>query len=170
MFLLRNVTSILLTGFLANITLNPSALYFQTHYLIYGKGFQTWEYSPAYAIRSYAYLLLHAWPAAFHARILQTNKVRAGQPGNNHNWLRVGWVSGTVLWKRQNRLVVLRGDLFWRRIIYSFIMQLILMEQLLFGRYFVKCCGCNNDQIPALMEFLVQWGGQTWTSYKCCGS
>ncbi|KAF6104282.1 hypothetical protein HJG60_011263 [Phyllostomus discolor] len=45
-----------------------------THYLIYGKGFQTWEYSPVYAIRSYAYLLLHAWPAAFHARILQTNK------------------------------------------------------------------------------------------------
>ncbi|XP_063111812.1 alpha-1,2-mannosyltransferase ALG9 isoform X2 [Cavia porcellus] len=46
-----------------------------THYLIYGKGFQTWEYSPVYAIRSYAYLLLHAWPAAFHARILQTNKI-----------------------------------------------------------------------------------------------
>jgi len=47
--------------------------------------FQIWEYSPAYAIRSYAYLLLHAWPAAFHARILQTNKVRAGQLGSNHN-------------------------------------------------------------------------------------
>ncbi|XP_021571967.1 alpha-1,2-mannosyltransferase ALG9 [Carlito syrichta] len=46
-----------------------------THYLIYGEGFQTWEYSPVYAIRSYAYLLLHAWPAAFHARILQTNKI-----------------------------------------------------------------------------------------------
>ncbi|XP_034521631.1 alpha-1,2-mannosyltransferase ALG9 isoform X3 [Ailuropoda melanoleuca] len=46
-----------------------------THYLIYGKGFQTWEYSPVYAVRSYAYLLLHAWPAAFHARILQTNKI-----------------------------------------------------------------------------------------------
>nr|KAF6437898.1 hypothetical protein HJG59_008631 [Molossus molossus] len=46
-----------------------------THYLIYGKGFQTWEYSPVYAIRSYAYLLLHVWPAAFHARILQTNKI-----------------------------------------------------------------------------------------------
>ncbi|XP_036076395.1 alpha-1,2-mannosyltransferase ALG9 isoform X3 [Rousettus aegyptiacus] len=46
-----------------------------THYLIYGKGFQTWEYSPVYAIRSYVYLLLHAWPAAFHARILQTNKI-----------------------------------------------------------------------------------------------
>lgn len=57
---------------------------FQTHYLIYGKGFQTWEYSPVYAIRSYAYLLLHAWPAAFHARILQTNKVRAGWPGSTH--------------------------------------------------------------------------------------
>ncbi|XP_053125529.1 alpha-1,2-mannosyltransferase ALG9-like isoform X2 [Hemicordylus capensis] len=45
------------------------------HYLVYGKGFQTWEYSPAYAIRSYAYLWLHALPALFHARVLQTNKV-----------------------------------------------------------------------------------------------
>lgn len=35
------------------------------HYLLYGKGFQTWEYSPQFAIRSYAYVLLHAvlaWP------------------------------------------------------------------------------------------------------------
>ncbi|XP_069732675.1 alpha-1,2-mannosyltransferase ALG9 isoform X4 [Phaenicophaeus curvirostris] len=46
-----------------------------THYLVYGRGFQTWEYSPAYAIRSYAYLWLHALPALFHARVLQTNKV-----------------------------------------------------------------------------------------------
>ncbi|XP_028563325.1 alpha-1,2-mannosyltransferase ALG9 [Podarcis muralis] len=45
------------------------------HYLVYGKGFQTWEYSPVYAIRSYAYLWLHALPALFHARVLQTNKV-----------------------------------------------------------------------------------------------
>lgn len=45
------------------------------HYLVYGKGFQTWEYSPTYAIRSYAYLWLHALPALFHARVLQTNKV-----------------------------------------------------------------------------------------------
>lgn len=36
---------------------------------------QTWEYSPTYAIRSYAYLWLHALPACFHAKILQTNKV-----------------------------------------------------------------------------------------------
>ncbi|GAA6002119.1 hypothetical protein JCM10207_003086 [Rhodosporidiobolus poonsookiae] len=33
------------------------------HYLVHGKGFQTWEYSPAYAIRSYFYLLIHAGPA-----------------------------------------------------------------------------------------------------------
>uniref|UniRef100_A0A8C5MQ83 Mannosyltransferase n=1 Tax=Leptobrachium leishanense TaxID=445787 RepID=A0A8C5MQ83_9ANUR len=46
-----------------------------THYLVYGKGFQTWEYSPAYAVRSYAYLWLHALPAWFHANVLQTNKV-----------------------------------------------------------------------------------------------
>uniref|UniRef100_A0A8C2GPT1 Mannosyltransferase n=1 Tax=Cyprinus carpio TaxID=7962 RepID=A0A8C2GPT1_CYPCA len=46
-----------------------------THYLLYGTGMQTWEYSPVYAIRSYAYLWLHALPACFHAKILQTNKV-----------------------------------------------------------------------------------------------
>uniref|UniRef100_A0A671SDW6 Mannosyltransferase n=1 Tax=Sinocyclocheilus anshuiensis TaxID=1608454 RepID=A0A671SDW6_9TELE len=46
-----------------------------THYLLYGTGMQTWEYSPAYAIRSYAYLWLHALPACFHAKLLQTNKV-----------------------------------------------------------------------------------------------
>lgn len=37
------------------------------HFLIYGSGFQTWEYSAANALRSYLYLLLHAsvlWPAA----------------------------------------------------------------------------------------------------------
>ncbi|XP_063060028.1 alpha-1,2-mannosyltransferase ALG9 isoform X2 [Engraulis encrasicolus] len=46
-----------------------------THYLLYGQGMQTWEYSPTYAIRSYAYLWLHALPAYFHAKILKTNKV-----------------------------------------------------------------------------------------------
>ncbi|NXD42717.1 ALG9 mannosyltransferase, partial [Copsychus sechellarum] len=44
-----------------------------THYLIYGKGPPPWEYSPAYAIRSYAYPPPHALPAWFHARVLQTN-------------------------------------------------------------------------------------------------
>ena len=29
---------------------------------MYGSGFQTWEYSPTYAIRSYGYLLLHILP------------------------------------------------------------------------------------------------------------
>ncbi|KAM9953215.1 hypothetical protein ACTFIR_008278 [Dictyostelium discoideum] len=32
-----------------------------THYLLYNKGLQTWEYSPTYSLRSYAYLLLHAF-------------------------------------------------------------------------------------------------------------
>ncbi|KAI8049468.1 Alg9-like mannosyltransferase family-domain-containing protein [Syncephalis plumigaleata] len=31
-----------------------------THYLQYGSGLQTWEYSPVYAIRSWAYIGLHA--------------------------------------------------------------------------------------------------------------
>ncbi|XP_050684647.1 alpha-1,2-mannosyltransferase ALG9 isoform X2 [Leptidea sinapis] len=33
------------------------------HYLVYGSGLQTWEYSPIYAIRSYASLWLFAIPA-----------------------------------------------------------------------------------------------------------
>lgn len=32
------------------------------HYLMHGSGFQTWEYSPVYAIRSYAYILIHILP------------------------------------------------------------------------------------------------------------
>ena len=43
------------------------------HYLLYGSGFQTWEYSPVYAIRSYAYLLLHAIPGVV---IATKHKVR----------------------------------------------------------------------------------------------
>lgn len=38
------------------------------HYLTRGKGFQTWEYSPVYAIRSYAYLLVNALPGFIASR------------------------------------------------------------------------------------------------------
>lgn len=31
-----------------------------THYLLYGRGLQTWEYAPQYALRSYAYTGVHA--------------------------------------------------------------------------------------------------------------
>ena len=34
----------------------------QLHYLMHGNGFQTWEYSPAYGIRSYSYIILHSIP------------------------------------------------------------------------------------------------------------
>lgn len=34
------------------------------HFLIYGSGMQTWEYSPEFALRSYYFLLLH-WPFAY---------------------------------------------------------------------------------------------------------
>ena len=33
--------------------------YEPTHYLLHGKGLQTWEYSPHYALRSWFYLLIH---------------------------------------------------------------------------------------------------------------
>jgi hypothetical protein len=32
------------------------------HFIIFGDGFQTWEYSPAYSLRSYLYIYLHAIP------------------------------------------------------------------------------------------------------------
>ncbi|GFT42058.1 alpha-1,2-mannosyltransferase ALG9 [Nephila pilipes] len=45
------------------------------HFLIQGQGFQTWEYSPQYAIRSYAYLWLHAIPSYIYSTFLQSNKI-----------------------------------------------------------------------------------------------
>lgn len=55
--------------------ISDRCLFAQMHFLLYGTGMQTWEYSPLYAIRSYAYLWLHALPACLHAHVLQTNKV-----------------------------------------------------------------------------------------------
>uniref|UniRef100_A0A0C9QGV4 Mannosyltransferase n=1 Tax=Fopius arisanus TaxID=64838 RepID=A0A0C9QGV4_9HYME len=46
-----------------------------SHYLLYGKGQQTWEYSPEYALRSYTYLLIHMVPAKFYSYILEPNPV-----------------------------------------------------------------------------------------------
>jgi len=45
------------------------------HYLVYGTGFQTWEYSPAYALRSYAYILIHALPSWIYGILLNSNHV-----------------------------------------------------------------------------------------------
>ncbi len=41
----------------------------QLHYLVHGFGLQTWEYSPVYALRSYAYLGLHAPLASLAAAL-----------------------------------------------------------------------------------------------------
>ena len=45
------------------------------HFLMFGSGFQTWEYSPKYAIRSYAYLLLHTFPGKIQIQVFEANKV-----------------------------------------------------------------------------------------------
>ena len=45
------------------------------HFLMFGSGFQTWEYSPKYAIRSYAYLLLHTLPGKAQIGVFEANKV-----------------------------------------------------------------------------------------------
>ena len=43
------------------------------HFLIYQKGYQTWEYDPAYGLRSYLYILVHTVPAWIFAHVLQPN-------------------------------------------------------------------------------------------------
>eukprot|EP00041_Stephanoeca_diplocostata_P022018 m.521822 g.521822 ORF g.521822 m.521822 type:complete len:558 (-) comp21964_c0_seq5:127-1800(-) len=43
------------------------------HFLLYGSGSQTWEYSPVYALRSYAYLLPHGAPARVLSLLVGVN-------------------------------------------------------------------------------------------------
>ncbi|XP_044750721.1 alpha-1,2-mannosyltransferase ALG9 [Coccinella septempunctata] len=43
------------------------------HFLIFGKGLQTWEYSPQFALRSYTYILFHAVPALIYHKLFQPN-------------------------------------------------------------------------------------------------
>ena len=45
------------------------------HYLDRGYGFQTWEVSPVYAIRSWAYIILHLLPARIPTLLFGPNKV-----------------------------------------------------------------------------------------------
>jgi alpha-1,2-mannosyltransferase len=45
------------------------------HYFMHNEGFQTWELSPQFAIRSWSYVLLH-WPfAAAIPKLLSLGKV-----------------------------------------------------------------------------------------------
>jgi len=46
------------------------------HFLDQGYGFQTWELSPVYALRSWAYILLHYIPPRVGRLILAGDKVR----------------------------------------------------------------------------------------------
>ncbi|KAG0334269.1 mannosyltransferase [Podila humilis] len=45
------------------------------HYLQYGTGLETWEYSPLYAIRSWAYILVHALPAEITRLATSANRI-----------------------------------------------------------------------------------------------
>ncbi|CAG0890674.1 unnamed protein product [Cyprideis torosa] len=40
------------------------------HFMIYGKGFQTWEYSPEFALRSWVFVALHAFPGLLYRALL----------------------------------------------------------------------------------------------------
>ena len=45
------------------------------HFARHGYGFQTWELSPKYAIRSWAYILLHYGPLIAISALLSLEKV-----------------------------------------------------------------------------------------------
>lgn len=43
------------------------------HYLMYGQGLQTWEYSAEFSLRSYTYLLIHGVPGWIYKSLLNPN-------------------------------------------------------------------------------------------------
>ena len=45
------------------------------HLLLFGRGFQTWEYSPDYAIRSWLYIVIHYIPSYILSFIVSDSKV-----------------------------------------------------------------------------------------------
>ncbi|XP_031548781.1 alpha-1,2-mannosyltransferase ALG9-like isoform X2 [Actinia tenebrosa] len=65
------------SAFLSNISdCDETFNYWEpTHYLLYGTGFQTWEYSPQFAIRSYGYLLLNSVSGFLQVHLFKANKV-----------------------------------------------------------------------------------------------
>jgi hypothetical protein len=46
-----------------------------THFLFFGKGHQTWEYDPAFALRSYLYLLVHGLPGYLYNILFEPNRM-----------------------------------------------------------------------------------------------
>ncbi|KAL1449682.1 hypothetical protein WDU94_002167 [Cyamophila willieti] len=46
-----------------------------SHYLLFGQGFQTWEYAPSYALRSYTYILVNIVPTWIYQQIFEPNKI-----------------------------------------------------------------------------------------------
>ena len=45
------------------------------HYIIYGNGLQTWEYSPEFALRSYTYLMVQGVPAWIYNKICEPTPI-----------------------------------------------------------------------------------------------
>lgn len=46
-----------------------------SHYLLFGKGFQPWEYSPQFALRSYLYILIHNVPAWIYYQLFHPSRL-----------------------------------------------------------------------------------------------
>ena len=46
-----------------------------THFLLFGKGHQTWEYDPKFALRSYFYLILHGLPGYILKLVPNINRI-----------------------------------------------------------------------------------------------
>ena len=46
-----------------------------THFWLFGKGHQTWEYDPKFALRSYLYLIIHGLPGYLCSLVFNINRV-----------------------------------------------------------------------------------------------
>jgi hypothetical protein len=69
------MTRLFLVQFVKKLIIDPVYNFWEPlHYIFKGYGFQTWEVSPAYSIRSWAYIFLH-YPFTALGQLLSDGKV-----------------------------------------------------------------------------------------------
>ena len=77
-FIIKMLTSIRIASGFYTIMNDCDEIYNyweQLHLMLFGRGFQTWEYSPTYAIRSWFYIYLYYIPASLLTLGFQDSKV-----------------------------------------------------------------------------------------------
>ncbi|KAF9160342.1 mannosyltransferase [Actinomortierella ambigua] len=92
------------------------------HYLQYGSGLETWEYSPMYAIRSWAYILLHAIPAELARLAMSANIVEEFDPRIGR-YLLMALLTSAGLWISSNALLPSTFAMYTTMLFFSQVLQ-----------------------------------------------